>query len=161
MAIPGIGPLSFWALVSTIDVPGRFKKSKAVGTYEFGVKVSVATTLNRSKGGLFVTHIQALPGKPYDGHALETVIPTIEAQLGATLSRIIADAGYKGHNARQATASRSIPQARNAGCHHRPALFAVNGRSLLRIERYKRALLHNSPGCARSTWQSCLRWISC
>jgi len=74
-------------------------KGKAHKPYEFGVKVSVATTLNRSKGGQFVTHIQALPGKPYDGHTLATVIPAIEAQVGATLSRIILDAGYKGHNA--------------------------------------------------------------
>jgi IS5 family transposase len=74
-------------------------KGKAHRPYEFGVKVSVATTLNRSKGGQFVTHIQALPGKPYDGHTLVTVIPAIEAQLGVTLKRVIADAGYKGHNA--------------------------------------------------------------
>jgi transposase, IS5 family len=74
-------------------------KGKAHKPYEFGVKVSVATTLNRSKGGQFVTHVQALPGKPYDGHTLETVIPAIEARVGATLTRIIADAGYKGHNA--------------------------------------------------------------
>jgi len=76
-------------------------KGKAHKPYEFGVKVSVATTLNRSKGGQFVTHIQALPGKPYDGHTLKTVIPAIEARVGATLTRIIADAGYKGHNAPQ------------------------------------------------------------
>ncbi len=76
-------------------------KGKAHKPYEFGVKVSVATTINRSKGGQFVTHIQGLPAKPYDGHTLETVIPAIEARFGATLSRIIADAGYKGHNAPQ------------------------------------------------------------
>jgi IS5 family transposase len=76
-------------------------KGKAHKPYEFGVKVSVATTLNRSRGGQFVTHIQALPGKPYDGHTLEIVIPAIEARVGATLTRIIADAGYKGHNAPQ------------------------------------------------------------
>jgi IS5 family transposase len=76
-------------------------KGKAHKPYEFGVKVTVATTLNRSKGGQFVTHVQALPGKPYDGHTLETVIPAIEARVGATLTRIIADAGYKGHNAPQ------------------------------------------------------------
>lgn len=76
-------------------------KGKAHRPYEFGVKVSVATTLKRSKGGQFVTHVAALPGKPYDGHTLATVIPAIEAQVGATLTRIIADAGYKGHNAPQ------------------------------------------------------------
>ncbi|OLP54382.1 IS5 family transposase [Rhizobium rhizosphaerae] len=74
-------------------------KGKTHKPYEFGVKVSVATTLNRSKGGQFVTHIQAMPGKPYDGHTLETIIPAIETRVGATLTRIVADAGYKGHNA--------------------------------------------------------------
>ena len=74
-------------------------KGKAHKPYEFGVKVSVATTLNRSRGGQFVTHIKALPGKPYDGHTLASVSPAIEAQVGATLTRIVADAGYKGHNA--------------------------------------------------------------
>lgn len=74
-------------------------KGKAHRPYEFGVKVSVATTLNRSKGGQFVTHVKALPGKPYDGHTLDTVIPAIEAQVGVTLARIVTDAGYRGHNA--------------------------------------------------------------
>lgn len=74
-------------------------KGKAHKPYEFGVKVSVATTLHRSKGGQFVTHVKALPGKPYDGHTLAEIIPAIEAQTGATLTRILADAGYKGHNA--------------------------------------------------------------
>jgi IS5 family transposase len=36
---------------------------------KFGVKVSVATTLARAKGGQFVTHVKALPGNLYDGHA--------------------------------------------------------------------------------------------
>ena len=74
-------------------------KGKAHKPYEFGVKVSVATTLHRSPGGQFVTHVKALPGKPYDGHTLAIVIPEIEAQVGCTLDRIHADAGYRGHNA--------------------------------------------------------------
>jgi transposase, IS5 family len=74
-------------------------KGKAHRPYEFGVKVSVATTVNRSKGGQFITHVKALPGNPYDGHTLETVIPEMEAQVGANLSRIVADRGYRGHNA--------------------------------------------------------------
>ncbi len=74
-------------------------KGKAHKPYEFGVKASVATTLNRSKGGQFAIHAKALPGRPYDGHTLETVIPEIEALTGATLKRILADAGYRGHNA--------------------------------------------------------------
>jgi IS5 family transposase len=74
-------------------------KGKAHRPYEFGVKVSVATTVNRSKGGQFIAHVKALPGNPYDGHTLETVIPEIESQIGASLARIVADRGYRGHNA--------------------------------------------------------------
>ncbi len=74
-------------------------KGKSHKPYEFGVKVSIATTLNRSKGGQFAVHAKALPGKPYDGHTLETVLPQIEALTGAALKRILADAGYRGHNA--------------------------------------------------------------
>lgn len=74
-------------------------KGKAHKPYEFGVKASIATTLKRSKGGQFVLHAKALPGNPYDGHTLATIIPEIEALTGATLKRILADAGYRGHNA--------------------------------------------------------------
>jgi len=74
-------------------------KGKAHKPYEFGVKVSVATTLNRSKGGQFALHAMALPGNPYDGHTLETIIPDMEETIGNELSRILADAGYRGHNA--------------------------------------------------------------
>ena len=74
-------------------------KGKAHRPYEFGVKVSVATTLHHSRGGQFIAHVKALPGNPYDGHTLATVIPEIEAQIGANLSRIVADRGYRGHNA--------------------------------------------------------------
>ena len=74
-------------------------KGKAHRPYEFGVKVSVATTLHHSKGGQFVAHVKALPGNPYDGHTLEKVIPEMESQIGASLKRIVADRGYRGHNA--------------------------------------------------------------
>jgi len=74
-------------------------KGKAHRPYEFGVKVSVATTLSHAKGGQFVTHVKALPGSPYDGHTLATVIPDMEALVGNTIERILADKGYRGHNA--------------------------------------------------------------
>ena len=74
-------------------------KGKAHRPYEFGVKVSLATTLNRSKGGQFIAHAKARPGNPYDGHTLAAVIPEIETQIGANLARIVADRGYRGHNA--------------------------------------------------------------
>jgi IS5 family transposase len=73
-------------------------KGKAHRPYEFGVNVSLATTLHRSKGGQFIAHVKALPGNPYDGHTLATVLPEIEAQIG-TVTRVVADRGYRGHNA--------------------------------------------------------------
>jgi transposase, IS5 family len=74
-------------------------KGKAHRPYEFGVKVSVATTLSHAKGGQFVTHVKALPGNPYDGHTLATVIPGMEALIGTIIARLLADRGYRGHNA--------------------------------------------------------------
>jgi len=74
-------------------------KGKAHRPYEFGVKVSVATTQAHAKGGQFVTHVKALPGNPYDGHTLATVIPEMEALIGNTIERLLADKGYRGHNA--------------------------------------------------------------
>jgi IS5 family transposase len=74
-------------------------KGKAHKPYEFGVKVSVATPLNRCAGGQFVAHVKALPGNPYDGHTLGAVLPEIERTLGAELVRVVTDAGYKGHTA--------------------------------------------------------------
>ena len=74
-------------------------KGKAHAPYEFGVKVSIATTLHRSKGGLFALHAKALPGNPYDGHTLAEIIPDMEKTIGNSIDRILADAGYRGHNA--------------------------------------------------------------
>ena len=59
----------------------------------------MATTLKRCKGGQFALHAMALPGNPYDGHTLETVIPAMEATIGTDTERFLADAGYRGHDA--------------------------------------------------------------
>ena len=64
-------------------------KGKAHWPYEFGGKVSIATTLHRSAGGQFIAYATALPGNPYDGHTLASVIPEIETQIGASLARIV------------------------------------------------------------------------
>ncbi len=87
--------------IYSLHVPGVecIGKGKAHAPYEFGVKVSVATTLQRSKGGQFALHAMALPRNPYDGHTLATVIPDIEQTIGNGIPRILADAGYRGHSA--------------------------------------------------------------
>jgi len=80
--------------------PGDTKAGgKARTPYEFGVKVSIATTLHRSKGGLFALHAKALPGNPYDGHTLAEIIPDMEKTIGNNIDRLLADAGYRGQNA--------------------------------------------------------------
>ena len=42
---------------------------------------------------------KALPGNPYDGHTLRVVIPHVQGLIGNEIRRIIADKGYRGHNA--------------------------------------------------------------
>ena len=74
-------------------------KGKAHRPYEFGVKVSIATTNRRCKGGQFVLHAKALPGNPYDGHRLRSVIEETQALTGREIERVYADKGYRGHDA--------------------------------------------------------------
>jgi transposase, IS5 family len=90
------GPKVYSLHAPEVECIGKGKPHKP---YEFGVKVSVATTLKRCKGGQFAIHAQALPGNPYDGHTLATVIPAMEQLIGNTLERIHTDQGYRGHNA--------------------------------------------------------------
>jgi IS5 family transposase len=74
-------------------------KGKAHKPYEFGVKVSIATTNRRAKGGQFVLHASALPGVPYDGHTLRAVIEETQALTGREIERVYVDKGYRGHHA--------------------------------------------------------------
>ena len=74
-------------------------KGKAHRPYEFGAKVSIATTNARAPGGQFVVHAKALPGNPYDGHTLAEVVKETQALTGAEIQRVYADKGYRGHNA--------------------------------------------------------------
>ena len=94
-------------------------KGKAHRPYEFGVKVSVATTAHRSKGGQFVTHVAALPGNPYDGHTLATVIPAMEDMIGNTIERLSSMPAIAATMRQSITSSGSIRQAKSAGSHRR------------------------------------------
>ena len=47
----------------------------------------------------FVTDVAALPGNPYDGRTLAAIVPAIEASTGGEVKRILADRGYRGHDA--------------------------------------------------------------
>lgn len=68
-------------------------KGKAHKPYEFGVKVSVATTQTSN----FVVGMQALAGNPYDGHTLAGQLEQGERLMGQCPRRCVVDQGYRGH----------------------------------------------------------------
>src|ERR1700681_1801602 len=74
-------------------------KGKASAPYEFGVKASIVTTNARAPGGQFVLHAKTLPGNPYDGHTLKTVLEETEALTGREIERAYVDKGYRGLDA--------------------------------------------------------------
>jgi IS5 family transposase len=73
-------------------------KGKASAPYEFGVKASIVTTNARASGGQFVLHAKVLPGNPYDGHTLGSVIDAAEKLTGCAIERVYVDKGYRGHD---------------------------------------------------------------
>jgi IS5 family transposase len=44
-----------------------------------------------------VLHAKALPGNPYDGHTLSSVIDATEKVTGCAIERAYVDKGYRGH----------------------------------------------------------------
>jgi len=68
-------------------------KGKAHKRYEFGTKVSVATT---NRGG-FVVGMRALPGNPYDGHTLGEALEQVEILTDQRPEMAFVDRGYRGH----------------------------------------------------------------
>ena len=68
-------------------------KGKAHKRYEFGTKVSVATT-NRVG---FVVGMRAMPGNPYDGHTLSEALEQVEIVTDQKPEIAFVDRGYRGH----------------------------------------------------------------
>jgi IS5 family transposase len=71
-------------------------KGKARTRFEFGVKVSIATTNARAVGGQFIVGMKAMPGNPYDGHTLKKQIEQVERITGGKVKRAYVDRGYRG-----------------------------------------------------------------
>ena len=67
-------------------------KGKSRQPYEFGVKVSVATT---HKEGL-VVGMRSMPGNPYDGHTLYEALEQVEILTGHQPREVFVDLGYRG-----------------------------------------------------------------
>jgi IS5 family transposase len=69
-------------------------KGKAHKRYEFGQKVSVATT-NRDN---WIVGVNLCAGNPYDGHTLDRALATVELTTGVKVSDAYVDKGYRGHD---------------------------------------------------------------
>lgn len=67
-------------------------KGKSRQPYEFGVKVSVATT---HREGL-VVGMRSLPGNPYDGHTLHEALEQVSILTGRPPKEVFVDLGYRG-----------------------------------------------------------------
>jgi IS5 family transposase len=74
-------------------------KGKARTRFEFGCKVSLATTNRPAPGGQFVIGARTLPGNPFDGHTLAAQIAQTERITGVPVERAHVDRGYRGHDA--------------------------------------------------------------
>ena len=77
-------------------------KGKARIRFEFGCKVSLATTNRPAPGGQFVIGARTLPGNPFDGHTLAAQIAQTERITGVPIERAYVDRGYRGHDADKA-----------------------------------------------------------
>jgi IS5 family transposase len=74
-------------------------KGKVPKRYEFGVKVSIATT-NRCN---LVVGAQSMPGNPHDGHTLKQALQQVERLTGQRPERCYVDLGYRGHDVNDVT----------------------------------------------------------
>lgn len=67
-------------------------KGKARQRYEFGSKVSIATSVHRT----WVLGVRNFSGNPYDGSTFKEAIAGIERITGASVRRAFVDKGYRG-----------------------------------------------------------------
>jgi len=68
-------------------------KGKARVRYEFGCKVSVATTLDEG----IVVGMRSFAGNPYDGHTLKEALQQVEILTDQRPDLAVVDRGYRGH----------------------------------------------------------------
>ncbi len=68
-------------------------KDKARVRYEFGTKVSVATTVDEG----FIVGMRTMPGNPYDGHTLAEALEQVEILTDTRPDLAVVDRRYRGH----------------------------------------------------------------
>ena len=67
-------------------------KGKARTPYEFGVKVSIATTLKEGLG----VGMRSMPGNPWDGHTLHETLEQVGILANRSPKTVVVDRGYQG-----------------------------------------------------------------
>ena len=72
-------------------------KGKNHKKYEFGSKVSVATT----SGSNFIVGIQSLDRNQYDGHSLSSALAQVKKLTNQSPAKVFVDRGYRGHDAQE------------------------------------------------------------
>ena len=83
-------------------------KGKAQKRYEFGCKVSVAST---SRGN-WIVGTRALHGNPYDGHTVVGALRQVERLSGCKPQTAFVDLGYRGHGAEHVWDIHVVPRKR-------------------------------------------------
>jgi IS5 family transposase len=83
-------------------------KGKAQKRYEFGCKVSVAST---SRGN-WIVGARALHGNPYDGHTLSGALQQVERLCGQKPQTAFVDLGYRGHGVEGESEVHVVPRKR-------------------------------------------------
>ena len=69
-------------------------KGKARQRYEFGQKISFAT----SNHGNWIVSADLCAGNPYDGHTLAATLQSVETNTGLAVTDAYVDKGYRGHD---------------------------------------------------------------
>ena len=98
-------------------------KGKARVRYEFGCKVSAATTID----GGFVVGMRAMPGNPCDGHTLAEALEQVETLTHLRPALALVDRGCRGHDVRGPQVL--IPGMRRGLTEGQKARFDGNARS--------------------------------
>ena len=103
-------------------------KGKARQPYEFGVKVTVATT---HKEGL-VVGMRSMPGNPYDGHTLPEAVEQVSILTDHLPKAVFVDKGYRGVDVPGVTIWRSgqkrgVTSAIKKAIHRRSAVEPAIG----------------------------------
>ncbi len=97
-------------------------KGKSHKRYEFGVKASIATTLNEC----FVVGARSFSGNPYDGHTLSSQLEQVSILSDQEPEEAYVDRGYKGHQQEGQTNIYIVGQKRGMGARQKTRMNRRN-----------------------------------